>query len=77
MDCFASLLDFIPLLSTMLQLVGTNGINYFEIGSANRGDSLDRNIDEENRKTKDFFILVSDRIWICLQIQIIDFWFEA
>ncbi|XP_007011805.2 PREDICTED: hydroxyproline O-galactosyltransferase HPGT3 [Theobroma cacao] len=25
--------------------------------SANRGDSLDRNIDEENRKTKDFFIL--------------------
>ncbi|XP_021276213.1 hydroxyproline O-galactosyltransferase HPGT3 [Herrania umbratica] len=30
----------------------------FVIGrSANRGDSLDRNIDEENRKTKDFFIL--------------------
>ncbi|XP_062098068.1 hydroxyproline O-galactosyltransferase HPGT3-like isoform X1 [Humulus lupulus] len=25
--------------------------------SANRGDSLDRNIDEENRSTKDFFIL--------------------
>ncbi|XVF35626.1 hypothetical protein REPUB_Repub18cG0162300 [Reevesia pubescens] len=30
----------------------------FVIGrSANRGDSLDRNIDEENRKTNDFFIL--------------------
>lgn len=30
----------------------------FVIGrSANRGDSLDRNIDEENRSTKDFFIL--------------------
>ncbi|RDX68274.1 Hydroxyproline O-galactosyltransferase HPGT2 [Mucuna pruriens] len=30
----------------------------FVIGrSANRGDSLDRNIDEENRKTKDFLIL--------------------
>lgn len=31
----------------------------FENDSANRGDSLDRNIDEENRSTKDFFILVS------------------
>ncbi|XVF89350.1 hypothetical protein PTKIN_Ptkin19aG0123200 [Pterospermum kingtungense] len=32
----------------------------FVIGrSANRGDSLDRNIDEENRKTMDFFILES------------------
>ncbi|KAG8487428.1 hypothetical protein CXB51_020909 [Gossypium anomalum] len=41
----------------IMQLVGTNGINYFEIGSANRGDSLDRHIDEENSKTKDFFIL--------------------
>lgn len=30
----------------------------FVIGrSANRGDSLDRNIDKENRSTKDFFIL--------------------
>ncbi|XP_043702530.1 hydroxyproline O-galactosyltransferase HPGT3-like [Telopea speciosissima] len=30
----------------------------FVIGrSANRGDSLDRNIDEENRRTKDFLIL--------------------
>ena len=61
----------------MLQLVGTNGINYFEIGSANRGDSLDRNIDEENRKTNDFFILVSDRIWIWLQIRLLNFCFEA
>ncbi|PPD79281.1 hypothetical protein GOBAR_DD23791 [Gossypium barbadense] len=33
----------------IMQLVGTNGINYFEIGSANRGDSLDRHIDEENK----------------------------
>ncbi|PPR90872.1 hypothetical protein GOBAR_AA29816 [Gossypium barbadense] len=41
----------------IMQLLGTNGINYFEIGSANRGDSLDRHIDEENSKTKDFFIL--------------------
>ncbi|KAJ6801361.1 hydroxyproline O-galactosyltransferase HPGT3-like [Iris pallida] len=32
----------------------------FVIGrSANRGDSLDRNIDEENRRTKDFLILES------------------
>ncbi|KAK4480170.1 hypothetical protein RD792_013232 [Penstemon davidsonii] len=32
----------------------------FVIGrSPNRGDSLDRNIDEENRTTKDFLILVS------------------
>ena len=31
-----------------------------EHGSANRGDSLDRNIDEENRMTKDFLILVSN-----------------
>ncbi|XP_062098069.1 hydroxyproline O-galactosyltransferase HPGT3-like isoform X2 [Humulus lupulus] len=32
---------------------------FFLVGndSANRGDSLDRNIDEENRSTKDFFIL--------------------
>ncbi|MFQ6643164.1 hypothetical protein Gotur_018794 [Gossypium turneri] len=41
----------------IMQLVGTNGINYFEIGSANRGDSLDCHIDEENSKMKDFFIL--------------------
>ncbi|KAK6927536.1 protein of unknown function DUF4094, partial [Dillenia turbinata] len=35
----------------------------FVIGrSANRGDSLDRNIDEENRKTQDFFILVSKEV---------------
>lgn len=27
--------------------------------SANRGDSLDRNIDQENLQTKDFLILVS------------------
>lgn len=27
--------------------------------SANRGDSLDRSIDEENQKMKDFLILVS------------------
>lgn len=30
-----------------------------ELGSPNRGDSLDRNINEENRATKDFLILVS------------------
>ena len=42
------------MLLTMLQLVGTNGINYFEIGSANRGDSLDHNIDDKNSKTNDF-----------------------
>ncbi|KAL5200638.1 hypothetical protein ABZP36_021841 [Zizania latifolia] len=33
---------------------------HFVIGrSANRGDSLDRNIDDENRRTKDFLILES------------------
>lgn len=37
-------------------------IYYFETGSANRGDSLDRIIDEENRSTKDFLILVSSKI---------------
>lgn len=31
----------------------------WNIYSANRGDSLDRNIDEENHVTKDFMILVS------------------
>jgi len=31
----------------------------FVIDSPNRGDSLDRNINEENRSTKDFLILVS------------------
>lgn len=31
----------------------------YKIYSANRGDSLDRIIDEENRQTKDFLILVS------------------
>ncbi|MBA0777931.1 hypothetical protein Gotri_005878 [Gossypium trilobum] len=40
-----------------MQLVATNGIDYFEIGSANRRDSLDCHIDEENSKMKDFFIL--------------------
>lgn len=30
------------------------------VGSANRGDSLDRHIDEESSKTKDFLILVSN-----------------
>ncbi|MED6111928.1 Hydroxyproline O-galactosyltransferase hpgt2, partial [Stylosanthes scabra] len=35
----------------------------FVIGrSANRGDSLDRNIDEENRSTKDFLILVMRKL---------------
>ena len=37
---------------------------FFEIDSANRGDSLDRNINEENRSTKDFLILVSNVIKI-------------
>lgn len=31
----------------------------WKICSANRGDSLDRNIDDENRLTQDFLILVS------------------
>lgn len=60
-----------------MQLVGTNGINYFEIGSANRGDSLDHHIDEENNKTKDFFVLVSGSNWIWLQIWFLNFFFEA
>jgi hypothetical protein len=34
---------------------------HFETGSPNQGDSLDRNIDKENRSTKDFLILVSYR----------------
>lgn len=33
--------------------------------SANRGDSLDRNIDAENRQTKDFLILVSYDLLLC------------
>ena len=39
---------------------------YFVIGSANRGDSLDRNIDKENLKTKDFLILVSNIVALLL-----------
>lgn len=35
-----------------------------ELGSPNRGDSLDRNINEENRATKDFLILVSLLVFI-------------
>ena len=37
-----------------------NNLNY-KIDSANRGDSLDHIIDEENRQTKDFLILVSSK----------------
>lgn len=33
----------------------------FLAGSANRGDSLDRIIDDENSSTKDFLILVGVR----------------
>lgn len=37
---------------------------FFELGSPNRGDSLDRNINEEKRVTKDFLILVSLLVFI-------------
>ena len=39
----------------MLQLMDTNRINYFEIGSANQGNSLDHNIDDENRRQMIFW----------------------
>ncbi|XVF48329.1 hypothetical protein PTKIN_Ptkin03bG0181400 [Pterospermum kingtungense] len=50
--------SWMPRGDTLKKLEERGVVIRFVIGrSANRGDSLDRNIDEENRKTKDFFIL--------------------
>ncbi|KAI9192590.1 hypothetical protein LWI28_025168 [Acer negundo] len=49
---------WMPKGDALLKLEERGVIIRFVIGrSANRGDSLDRNIDEENRTTKDFLIL--------------------
>ncbi|XP_042484706.1 hydroxyproline O-galactosyltransferase HPGT2-like isoform X2 [Macadamia integrifolia] len=50
--------SWMPRGDALQQLEDRGVVIRFVIGrSANRGDSLDRNIDEENRRTKDFLIL--------------------
>lgn len=56
--------SFYPMLLRMNLLF----IYCLETGSANRGDSLDRNIDGENRTTKDFLILVSEKNFLLLNL---------